>query len=141
VTVTGNVRINSANLTTPFSVTANDFLGVNPTSTISAFDATTANGGQIVMTTSGADMGKFTYNPPAGFEGTDTFTYTLTDNPTVTTAASNRTATVSITVSGMIWFINNNAASCVVAGCGRLTNPFSSLAAFQALNNGSGNNP
>ena len=74
VTVAGNVRINSANLTTPFSVVSNDFLGINPTATISAFDATTANGGQIVMTTSGADIGKFTYNPPAGFEGTDTFT-------------------------------------------------------------------
>src|SRR6185436_9471136 len=106
VTVAGNVRINSANLSTPFSVVSNDFLGVNPTSTITAFDATTANGGQIVMTTSVADIGKFTYNPPAGFEGTDTFTYTLSDNPNVLTAALNRTATVSITVSGMIWFIN-----------------------------------
>src|SRR5215217_592052 len=143
VTVTGNVRINSANLAAPFSVVSNDFLGLNTTSTISSFDATTANGGQIVMTTSGADMGKFTYNPPAGFEGTDTFTYTLTDNPNVTSAASNRTATVSITVSGMIWFINNTAPSCLTlaAGCGRLTNPFSTLAAFNTLNNGTGNNP
>jgi uncharacterized repeat protein (TIGR01451 family) len=41
VTVTGNVRINSANLAVPFSVVSNDFMGVNPTSTISAFDATT----------------------------------------------------------------------------------------------------
>jgi hypothetical protein len=143
VTVTGNVRINSANLAAPFSVVSNDFLGVNPLATISAFDATTVNGGQIVMTTSGADMGKFTYNPPAGFEGVDTFTYTLTDNANVTTSAANRTATVSITVSGMIWFINNNSASCLTlaAGCGRLTNPFSTLAAFAALNNGTGNNP
>ncbi|HKG78015.1 MAG TPA: hypothetical protein VKA78_01320, partial [Pyrinomonadaceae bacterium] len=51
VTVTGNVRINSANLAAPFSVVANDFLGLNTTSTISSFDAATANGGQIVMTT------------------------------------------------------------------------------------------
>src|SRR5215213_2088243 len=143
VTVTGNVRINSANLAAPFSVVANDYLGTNPVSTITAFDATTANGGQIVMTTSGADIGKFTYNPPAGFEGVDTFTYTLSDNPNVTSVGANRTATVSITVSGMIWFINNNAASCLTlaAGCGRLTNPFSSLAAFNTLNNGTGNNP
>src|SRR6185436_886810 len=131
VTVTGNVRINSANLAVPFSVVSNDFLGVNPTSTISAFDATTANGGQIVMTTSGADIGKFTYNPPPGFEGTDTFTYTLSDNPNVLTSAANRTATVSITVSGMIWFINN-AASCPCDG--RLTNPFNTLASFDAIN-------
>jgi uncharacterized repeat protein (TIGR01451 family) len=154
VTVTGNVRINSANLASPFSVVANDFLGLNPLSTISTVQAvntivtntitaTSANGGDIVMTVSGADMGKFTYNPPAGFEGTDTFTYTLTDNTNVTTAAANRTATVSITVSGMIWFINNNAAACttLAAGCGRLTNPFSTLGAFAGLNNGAGNNP
>ena len=154
VTVTGNVRINSANLAAPFSVVANDYPGFNPTATISTvqavntivtntISATSANGGDIVMTVSGADIGKFTYNPPAGFEGVDTFTYTLTDNANVTTAASNRTATVSITVSGMIWFINNNSASCLTlaAGCGRLTNPFSTLAAFQALNNGTGNNP
>jgi len=154
VTVTGNVRINSASLTSPFSVVANDYLGTNPASTITAVQAvntivtntitaTSANGGDIVMTVSGADMGKFTYNPPAGFEGTDTFTYTLTDNANVTTAASNRTATVSITVSGMIWFINNNATACttLAAGCGRLTNPFSTLAAFNGLNNGTGNNP
>src|SRR6185503_17219237 len=154
VTVTGNVRINSANLAAPFSVVSNDYLGTNPLSTITTVQAvstivtntitaTSANGGDIVMTVSGADMGKFTYNPPAGFEGVDTFTYTLTDNANITTAASNRTATVSITVSGMIWFINNNSASCVslAAGCGRLTNPFSTLAAFQTLNNGTGNNP
>ena len=43
----------------------------------------------------------------------------------------------------MIWFIDNNAAVCgsIAAGCGRLSNPFSSLAAFQTLNNGVGNNP
>jgi Ca2+-binding RTX toxin-like protein len=147
VNVTGNVRINSANLAAPFSVTANDFLGINTTSTISTVQAvstivtntitaTSANGGDVVMTVSGADMGKFVYNPPAGFEGTDTFTYVLTDNANATTAASNRTATVSITVSGMIWFINSSAASCVslAANCGRLTNPFSTLAAFDAVN-------
>src|SRR5215217_633214 len=37
VTVTGNVRINSASLAAPFSVVSNDYLGNNPTSTISAF--------------------------------------------------------------------------------------------------------
>ena len=43
----------------------------------------------------------------------------------------------------MVWFINNGAAACttLAGGCGRLSNPFSTLAAFQALNNGTGNNP
>jgi uncharacterized repeat protein (TIGR01451 family) len=140
-TVIGNVSIDSASI--PYSVTTNDFLGLNPTATITAFDATSANGGNVTMTTSGAGMGQFTYNPPPGFEGTDTFTYTLTDNANATIAAANRTATVSITVSGMVWFINNNAAACttLASGCGRLSHPFSSLAAFNTLNNGAGNNP
>src|SRR6185369_5992271 len=154
VTVTGNVRINSANLAAPFSVVSNDYLGTNTVSTITQVQAvntivtntiraTSANGGDTVMTVSGADMGKFAYNPPAGFEGVDTFTYVLTDNANAASAVSNRTATVSITVSGMIWFINNNSAACltVAAGCGRLTNPFSTLAAFETANGSGGNNP
>jgi uncharacterized repeat protein (TIGR01451 family) len=141
VTVVGNVSINSAALASPFSATANDFLGLNPTATISSFQANTLNGGQVVMTTSGAGMGQFTYDPPAGFEGTDTFTYTLTDNANANSPAANRTATVSITVSGMVWFINNTAPACTINGCGRLSNPFSTLAAFNTLNDGVGNHP
>src|SRR6185369_7004650 len=99
--------------------------------------ASSTNGGTVVMSVSGGTIGRFTYNPPAGFEGTDTFNYTISRDD----GGGTDTATVSIPISGMIWFINNNAASCVVAGCGRLSNPFSSLAAFQALNNGAGNNP
>src|ERR1051325_10376947 len=38
----------------------------------------------------------------------------------------------------MIWFVNN-AASCPCDG--RLTNPFNTLAAFNGVNNGTGNNP
>src|SRR5262249_45919666 len=87
-TVIGNVSVDSS--TIAYSVVANDFLGVNPTATISAFDATSANGGNVSMTMSGTGMGQFTYNPPAGFEGTDTFTYTLTDNANASSAASNR---------------------------------------------------
>ncbi|MBI2760815.1 MAG: hypothetical protein HYX51_05255 [Chloroflexi bacterium] len=36
----------------------------------------------------------------------------------------------------MIWFINNGAAA-----CGRLSHPFSTLAAFNTVNVGGGNNP
>ena len=94
--------------------------------------ATTGQGGTVVMTVSGANIGQFTYNPPPGFEGSDTFTYRLTDNANAASAASNRTATVTIPVSGMIWFINNAAG----AGDGRLSSPFNTLAAFQAVNDG-----
>src|SRR5439155_23389449 len=82
--------------------------------------------------------GSFSYNPPVGFQGADTFTYTVVD-PTGKTG----TGTVTLTVSGIVWFINNGAAACttltLASGCGRLTNPFSTLAAFQGFNeNGAG---
>src|SRR5712692_1458864 len=84
--------------------------------------------------------GSFSYNPPVGFQGSDTFTYTVND-PTGKTG----TGTVTLTVSGMIWFINNNAAACttltLASGCGRLTNPFSTLAAFQGFNDGGAGPP
>ncbi len=127
-TASGNIRISVA---AP-GVLGNDFTGV-PAATITAPPVTSANGGDVSL----AADGSFTYNPPAGFEGTDSFSYTLTN------ASGSNNATVTITVSDMIWFIDNNAATCttVAAGCGRLTNPFSSLSAFAALNNGVGNNP
>ncbi|MEY2512568.1 MAG: hypothetical protein QOE26_3331, partial [Verrucomicrobiota bacterium] len=134
-TVIGNVSINSANI--PYSVVINDYLGVNPTATITTFDSTSANGGTVSMTTSGAGLGQFTYNPPPGFEGTDTFTYTLSDNAGAPSAVANRKATVSIPVSGMVWFVNNAGG----AGDGRLSSPFNTLAAFQAVNDGAGTHP
>jgi uncharacterized repeat protein (TIGR01451 family) len=112
---------------------------VNPqgTGTISVTTAPTmsAQGGNVTV----AADGSFSYNPPVGYEGPDSFSYTITHNPNGKTD----TGTVTLTVSGMIWFINNNAAACttLAGGCGRLSNPFSTLAAFQALNDGIGNNP
>ncbi|MCA1578040.1 MAG: Ig-like domain-containing protein [Acidobacteria bacterium] len=143
-TLVGNISTNSFLI--PFSVAGND-VSANAF-TISAVQAQTsvvsntittnsANGGNIVMTVSGTDMGKFTYDPPAGFEGSDTFTYTISR----VDGGGSDTAIVTIPINGMVWFINNQAAGCVVAGCGRLSNPFSTLAAFHALNNGTGNNP
>lgn len=129
-TVIGNVSINSASI--PYSVVTNDFLGLNPPATITAYDSASANGGQVVMTTSGAGIGQFTYNPPRGFEGTDTFTYTLSNG------TGSNTATVSIAVSGMIWFVNNNPGACS-SGCdGRLSHPYTSLAVFNSANGLSG---
>jgi hypothetical protein len=119
----GNVRISIA---AP-GVLGNDFTGL-PSATITSPPSTSANGGDVTLNADGS----FTYNPPAGFEGADTFTYTLTS-----TAGSN-SATVTINVSGMIWFIDNNA-SCPCDG--RLTKPFNTIASFAAVNNGTGNNP
>ncbi len=126
-TVIGNVGVDSSLI--PYSVTAND--SAPSGATITAYDSTTAHGGTVVMTTSGPGIGRFTYIPPAGYQGADSFHYTLTSG------ASSATATVNLNVLGIIWFINNNA----VAGDGRLTTPFNSLVAFQSVNNGAGNNP
>ncbi|HXM50552.1 MAG TPA: Ig-like domain-containing protein, partial [Pyrinomonadaceae bacterium] len=120
---TGNVRISVA---AP-GVLGNDFTGL-PSATITAPPSTSTNGGDVTVNANGS----FTYNPPAGFEGTDTFSYTLTNSE------GSNSATVTINVSGMIWFINNTA-SCPCDG--RLTNPFNTLSSFQAVNNGAGNHP
>src|SRR5438270_1181947 len=150
-TVIGNVSINSALI--PYSVVSNDYLGLNPQATIdlvqaantvvsNTITATTTLGGTVVMTVSGASMGQFTYNPPTGLRtGNDTFTYRLTDNASAPSAASNRTATVTIPVSGIVWFINNNAGACSSNCDGRLSNPFTTLANFQAVNDGGANHP
>ncbi|NIS36834.1 MAG: right-handed parallel beta-helix repeat-containing protein, partial [Actinobacteria bacterium] len=67
------------------------------------------------------------------FTGTDQFIYVIGDD----------TATVALTVEDRVWFIDNNAAACtsVASGCGRLSSPFSSLAAFGTANTGTGNDP
>jgi uncharacterized repeat protein (TIGR01451 family) len=128
-TATGNVRIQ---VPAP-GVLGNDSDpdGIGPAISVTAGASTSAQGGDVTMNADGS----FAYNPPAGFEGTDTFTYTLNDNDTPN---NTDTGTVSVTVSGMIWFINNNVGS---SGDGRLTNPFKTLADFQAVNNGTGNHP
>ena len=62
--------------------------------------------------------GSFSYNPPPGFVGTDTFTYNATDG------TATATGTATMTVSGMIWFVNSASGT---NGDGRLTNPFNCL--------------
>jgi uncharacterized repeat protein (TIGR01451 family) len=140
-TVIGNVNVSSFAI--PYSITTNDLFAAADPITITKVQAvtpagttvtaTTVNGGTVVVTVSGADIGKFTYNPPAGFEGNDTFTYEITNG-----GGTSNAATVTIPVAGMVWFINNSAAPCttIAAGCGRLTNPFSDLGDFSAINNG-----
>ena len=71
------------------NVLTNDNLGDEPT-TITAFDAASANGGTVVNNGDGT----FTYTPAANFNGTDTFTYTITDNDGET---SNGTVTITVT--------------------------------------------
>lgn len=139
-TTTGNVRINTASTSPVFSVTANDKIGPATTITFAGWNAVagkTQQGGDVVMTMSGAGMGQFTYNPPAGYTGVDSLEYTIASG------SATSSAKVALPVSGMIWFVNNAGAACTsrASGCGRLTHPYSTLAAFHAENNGTGNNP
>ncbi|MGH3190918.1 MAG: cadherin-like domain-containing protein, partial [Streptosporangiaceae bacterium] len=66
--------------------------------------------------------GTFTYLPTAGFTGTDTFQYTITCGGSGKTAS----ATVTITVGTVVWYVDNSAGS---AGTGESNAPFNTLAA------------
>jgi methionine-rich copper-binding protein CopC len=121
---TGNIQIQTAGRSN-FSVLTND---IGPGITVTASDTTSARGGNVAV----AANGTFTYNPPAGYEGPDSFNYTISNN------AGSDVGTVNITITGMIWFIDDNAASgsCTTNNniCGRLTHPFSTLPSFEAVN-------
>jgi hypothetical protein len=130
-TATGNINIA---ISAAAGLLANDSDpdGVGPALTVTA-SSTTTQGGTLAVNSDGS----FTYDPPAGFVGTDTFTYTLHDNDT-DGGGHTDTATVTINVSGIVWFIRNNGGG---SNKGTFTNPFTSLAAFNAANTGAALKP
>jgi uncharacterized repeat protein (TIGR01451 family) len=77
------------------------------------------NGGDYAV----AADGSLTYNPPPGFNGNDSFTYDIQDSD-----ANTDTGTVTLVVSGMIWFIDSANGACTPACDGRLGSPFNDLA-------------
>ncbi|HMX28931.1 MAG TPA: Ig-like domain-containing protein, partial [Blastocatellia bacterium] len=103
-------------------VFAND---INPQGS-GAFSVVTVNqAGLAGLLSVNTTTGAFDFTPNAGFEGTTSFTYTLGNG-----TGKTDTATVTINVSGMIWFIDNNAGS---TGDGRLGAPFNSIANYNSL--------
>lgn len=70
--------------------------------------------------------GSFTFNPAAGFNGSTSFDYTLSNG------VFTNTGTVTLTVSGRIWFIDNNGSN----GDGRLGSPFNTIANFNTATSG-----
>jgi uncharacterized repeat protein (TIGR01451 family) len=114
----GNVNISVA---TP-GVLSGDYLGLNPTATITA----NTNPGHGTLTLN-AD-GSFTYDPTAGFTGTDTFTYTLSNS------VGSSVGTVTITVANRIWFINDTVGACTTSCDGRLSHPFPTILSFTTAN-------
>ncbi|HEU4559711.1 MAG TPA: Ig-like domain-containing protein, partial [Longimicrobium sp.] len=79
---------------------------------------TTANGGTAVL----AADGSFTYLSPAGFLGTDSFQYTVTDG------SLTATGTVTVTVPNRVWYVSNAGAA---PGDGRDASPFTALASAE----------
>ncbi|MEA2283950.1 MAG: hypothetical protein QOK21_4560, partial [Solirubrobacteraceae bacterium] len=96
---------------------------------VGAYDATGTNGGHIAMNPDGS----FTYTSAPGFNGFDSFTYTLTDSDGATD-----TATVHVSVSGHVWFIDNSASGS--ANLGTEADPYTSIASFNAAQ-GTANGP
>lgn len=80
------------------NVLLNDSDADNDTLSISAFGAVSGRGGNVVNNLDGT----FTYTPPSGFTGSDTFNYTIsdgqggTDNATVTIAVEANNGPVAI---------------------------------------------
>ena len=96
------------------------------TLTVSASDTTSANGGDVSVSSSGA----FSYVPAAGFTGTDTFNYAVSDGN-----GGTDTSTVTITVASRVWYVKNNA---VAGGTGRSTDPFDTLVEADTAANATG---
>ncbi|MDQ6525251.1 cadherin domain-containing protein [Nocardioides sp. LHD-245] len=72
--------------------------------------------------------GQFIYDPKPGFTGSDTFTYTLSDNSVVAPANQTATGTVTIKVVGpVVWYVDGDASA---AGDGRSHSPSKTLSAL-----------
>jgi VCBS repeat-containing protein len=102
-TITGSVKTNDTDVDDGNTVTT------------VAETLTSANGGSVTMNADGS----FTYLPPQGFTGNDSFTYHATDG----TATSNGTLTIA--VANLVWYVDNSKAA---AGDGRSSSPFNTLA-------------
>lgn len=74
----------------------------------------TAHGGSVVLSSDGT----FTYSPPAGFTGDDTFSFSVSDGTTATGA------TATIKVAGLVWYVDDTG---VTDGNGTSNAPFNRL--------------
>jgi uncharacterized protein YodC (DUF2158 family) len=81
----------------------------------------TATAGAVV--TIDSSTGAFTYIPPAGKTGSDTFTYVVSDG------MDSVTRTVTINFVNRVWYVKNNATA---GGLGRSNDPFDTLGEAQS---------
>lgn len=119
---TGNVGIviSAAN-----GLKVNDFDDAPAGLTCTVGTFTTTQGGNIII----AADGSFSYSPPAGFIGADSYSYTLNDGTPVSGVTATDNGTITITVGNMIWFVDNSVG---IAGTGTLASPFQSLSSVNA---------
>jgi len=120
--------IGNVNISVPVAqgVVANDSNSGFGTLSVTKVNATSVpGGGSATASTANGSVtmssdGSFSYTPNVAFRGpSDSFTYTL-DNG----SGSTDTATVTIAVNGLIWFVDSSAAP---GGDGRLSTPFNCL--------------
>ena len=121
-TCTGNIGLDVSAANGVFAdngiaVDEGDFIAVT------AVQGNVMNVGAATATTQGGSVtlaanGGFTYEPPAGFVGTDSFTYTIDNGFNAPSQA-----TVTITVGDMIWFVDNTAGL-TSSNTGTFSNPF-----------------
>jgi Bacterial Ig domain len=113
--VTASPVLGGAKVTFNGNVLANDTDPDGTTAFIVTLESATP--GAVVALQSD---GTFTYLPPPGFTGVDSFTYRITDPDGLFD-----TATVYLNVEHRVWYVKNDAAS---GGLGRSTEPFDTLA-------------
>jgi hypothetical protein len=87
-------------------------------STLTTSLVTSTPGAVVTVNTDGT----FTYLPPAGLIGSDSFVYAVSNGD------ASSTGTVTITVKGRVWYVRNNGGGT----SGRSSDPFATLAAAQS---------
>ena len=100
---------------------------IAPVPPLASLPTATVNGGELSIN---AGTGAFTYNPPAGFTGSDSFQFVVCDDGSP--VACSGAVTVTLNVSGpKIWFVDDDA---IVVGTpdGTLQQPLPSLVAAAA---------
>ncbi len=86
------------------------------TLTVVSVQSPSEKGGTVVL--DDPATGEFTYEPPAGFAGVDTFTYVMQDDD-----ANQVTGTAVVTIDDLVWFVDNNPPAASL-GLGTLAHPF-----------------